>query len=127
MASAKERSAERKRGVNEAHSQYEALFALWPKAFPRRSCDVRPLARSMAKMIAPSLGWSVLYAEGVLSAWKSRAAYCRAVLTYSERIALDGSALGQEVDDKSRNLASKRLAALEARRAEKKVNPDKGA
>jgi sRNA-binding protein len=45
----------------------------------------------------------------VLSVWKRRETYCRAVLNYSERIALDGTPCGEAVDDKARQLA---LASL---------------
>jgi sRNA-binding protein len=62
----------------------------------------------------------------VLRVWKSRAAYCTAVLAHPKRINLDnldGSASDEEVDEKARALAKEQLAVLASRppRAQKKA------
>ena len=46
------------------------------------------------------------------------AAYCRAVLSHDQRIALDG-ALAEPVDAKAKDLAAKRLAQIAAKAAKK--------
>ena len=43
------------------------------------------------EVIATEMSWSRAYTRAVLSVWKGREAYCRAVLAYPTRIALDGS------------------------------------
>ena len=48
-----------------------------------------------------------------------REAYCKAVLCYAQRINLDGSATGEEVDDEARARAKERLDKIAARAAEK--------
>jgi sRNA-binding protein len=53
---------------------------------------------------------------GVLAGWKMAAVYCRAVLCYDQRIALDG-ALAEVVDAEAKDLAAKQLAKLAARKA----------
>jgi ProQ/FINO family len=109
--------SEKKRGYEEAFLQFEILRAKWPKAFPAKGHQVRPLASGAVKIVATMLGWSPPYARAVLQAWKLREAYCRAVLAYSERITLDGAASGEVVDDVARALATERLAVIKARRA----------
>jgi sRNA-binding protein len=59
------------------------------------------------------------YTLGVLAGWKMAAVYCRAVLCYDQRIALDGSP-AETVDAEAKDLATKRLAELAARKATKK-------
>ncbi len=46
--------------------------------------------------------WSPDYARAVLTVWKLRPAYCKAILRYPTRINLDGSPSGEEIDDASR-------------------------
>ena len=106
-----------KRGASESRQQIELLRARWPKAFPSKGHEVRPLANA-APAIAEALGWSNAYARGVLSPWVLREAYCRAVLAHARRINIDGSESEQTVDDEARVLASKRLALLAARKAQ---------
>ena len=65
---------------------------------------------------AAELGWNPVYARAVLNAWKRRDAYCRAVLTFSARIGLDGSETGEMVDDVARAKAGEMIAQREARR-----------
>jgi hypothetical protein len=45
-----------------------------------------------------------------LERWKRRDAYCRAVLDYPTRIALDGSQTGETVDDFARAAACEDIA-----------------
>jgi sRNA-binding protein len=74
---------------------------------------------------AEAFGWSAAYTRAVLRVWKSRAAYCTAVLAHPTRINLDGSAIDEEVDEKARALAKEQLAVLASRppRAQKKAAP----
>ncbi len=110
------RSDERKRGNQDARQAFEILRAKWPKAFPLKGHEVRPLA-NVAPAIMEALGWSNSYARGALSAWKARESYCRAVLAHPMRINLDGSASGSAVDDEARAMATARLAQIAARKA----------
>jgi sRNA-binding protein len=66
------------------------------------------------------MGWSLPYTLGVLGRWKMAAVYCQAVLLYDQRIALDGSP-AETVDAEAKDLASKQLAQLAARKATKKA------
>jgi sRNA-binding protein len=115
---------ERNRGLKESREQIKVLQDKWPAAFPKQASLVRPLANGTAKTIAAAFGWSVAYTRAVLRVWKSRAAYCTAVLAHPKRINLDGSANDEEVDDKARALAKEQLAVLASRpRAQKKAKP----
>ena len=106
-----------KRGASESRQQIELLRARWPKAFPAKGHEVRPLANA-APAIAEALGWSNAYARGVLSPWVLREAYCRAVLAHAMRINLDGSESEQTVEDEARAMATARLALLADRKAQ---------
>ncbi len=110
------RSDDRKRGNQDARQAFEILRARWPKAFPLKSHEVRPLANA-APAIVGALGWSNAYARGVLKAWKARESYCRAVLAHPMRINLDGSASELAVDDEARAMAAARLEQIAARKA----------
>jgi len=106
-----------KRGASESRQQIELLRARWPKAFPAKGHEVRPLANA-APAIAEALGWSNAYARGVLRPWVLREAYCRAVLAHAMRINLDGSESELTVDDEARAMATARLALIAARKAQ---------
>ena len=110
---------ETKRGCQEASKQFDVLRATWPQAFPTKSHLVRPLASGSARRVADALGWSPAYTRAVLRAWKLRDAYCKAVLDYPQRINLDGSASGEEIDDTARRNAKERLARIAKRQAKK--------
>jgi hypothetical protein len=56
---------------------------------------------------------------GVLGRWKMAEVYCQAVLCHDQRIALDG-APAETVDAEARDLATKHLEQLAARKAAKK-------
>jgi sRNA-binding protein len=56
----------------------------------------------------------------VLGRWKMAAVYCEAVLSHDRRIGLDGSP-AEMVDSEAKDLATKQLAQLEARKAAKKA------
>jgi sRNA-binding protein len=88
------------------------------RGFPIKHQDVRPLAASAVGVIAATMGWSTGYTRGVLFGWKMTAAYCRAVLSHDQRIALDG-APAEPVDAKAKDLATKRLAQIAAKAAKK--------
>ena len=117
---ASKRKSEKTRGCKEAVAQFEVLRAKWPKAFPLQCSEIRPLASGVGKTLQETFGWSPPYAHAVLWMWKMRAAYCRAILAYRDRISLDGEIDG-EVDDAARHMAEKRLAAIKANR-ERKVD-----
>ena len=106
-----------KRGAGESRQQIELLRARWPKAFPAKGHEVRPLANA-ASAIAEALGWSNAYTRGVLSPWVLREAYCRAVLAHAMRINLDGSESELTVDGEARAMATKRLEQIAARKAQ---------
>jgi sRNA-binding protein len=105
-----------KRGVAESRQQIEILRARWPKAFPAKNHEVRPLAVPAAE-VAEATGWTPRYAKGVLSVWKGREAYCRAVQRYSIRMKLDGSVIEDAVDDEARAMAASRLEQIAAKKA----------
>src|SRR5271155_4279300 len=82
---------ERDRGTKESRQQLAVLRAKWPRAFPVNGQDVRPLAiGTPPREIAAVMGWSHPFTLGVLAGWKMAPVYCRAVLCYEQRIALDG-------------------------------------
>jgi sRNA-binding protein len=109
---------ERARGKKEARQQLVALRERWPLAFPSKNQDVRPLSIGAAREIAAAMGWQLPYTLGVLGGWKMAPVYCRAVLRYEQRIALDG-APAEAVDAEAKDLAAKRLAELAAGKAAK--------
>src|SRR5208282_2804177 len=112
-----------RRGAKDARQAFELLRARWPKAFPAKSHEVRPLA-SAVPAIVEALGWSPQYAKGVLSVWKGREAYCRAILLDPNRVKLDGSVIEGAVDDEARAMATARLewiAAGKAKAAERRA------
>ena len=111
---------EQLRGRNEAHTQIEVLKAKWPAMFNDPK-NVRPLAGSVAGEIAAALGWTRGYARGVMLVWKSRKAYCRAILCYSVRINLDGSPSDETVNDRDRELAKATLDQNAVRNAAKRA------
>ncbi len=113
------KKSEQKRGYKEASKQFDLLRTKWPKAFPAKSHEVRPLASGAVTKLVDAFGWSHPYARAVLRTWKMREAYCRAVLCYPQRINLDGSATGEEVDEGSRARAKERLDKIAARAAGK--------
>jgi sRNA-binding protein len=107
---------ERERGTKESRQQFAVLREKWPLAFPITDQDVRPLMIGAAREIAGAMGWSVAYTLGVLSSWKMSPAYCQAVLSHDQRIALDG-APAELIDAQAKDQAAKRLAQLAARAA----------
>jgi sRNA-binding protein len=107
---------ERDRGSKEFPQQLEGLRERWPLAFPTEHKDVRPLAMGAARQVAAETGWSLPYTLGVLTRWKMAAIYCQAVLAHDQRIGLDGSP-AEMVDAEARELATKQMAQLEARKA----------
>jgi sRNA-binding protein len=111
---------ERDRGTQESRQQLAVLREKWPLAFPINHQDVRPLAIGATREIAAAMGWSLPYTLGVLGSWKMAPVYCRAVLSYDQRIALDG-APAEVVDAEAKDLATKRLAQLATRKAAKKA------
>ena len=106
---------ERQRGAKEAGQQVAVLREKWPLAFPVRHQDVRPLALGTVGQIAEAMGW---YTIGVLTYWKMAPVYCQAVLSHDQRVTLDG-APAEPVDAEAKELATKQLAKLAARKAAK--------
>jgi sRNA-binding protein len=110
--------SDRTRGAQDAQQAFDLLRARWPKAFPAKSHEVRPLV-TIAAELQEAFGWSPAYAKGVLSAWKARESYCRAVLAYPNRVGLDGSPTEAIVDDqaRARAMAAARLEQIAAKKA----------
>jgi sRNA-binding protein len=111
-----------RRGLKESRTAIETLQTRWPAAFPKRVHLVRPLATGIVELITADTGWSKDYARAVLTVWKSRDGYCKAVLQHERRHDLTGAATDQAVDDVSREQSRQRLVenlAARARRAEK--------
>jgi sRNA-binding protein len=113
------RKTEQKRAYQEATRQLEVLRARWPNAFPVKGHLVRPLAGGAVQALVEELGWSAQYARTVLRVWKMKTAYCQAVLRYPTRIGLDGSLSDEQVDDRSRQAATRTLEEIAARRIRK--------
>jgi ProQ/FINO family len=109
-------SPEIKRGLKEGHLHFETLRSRWPRAFPYKRHEVRPLASSVAPMVAAELQWSEPFARGVLKRWKSGEWYCRACLVHLTRIAIDGSQTEETVDDEARAMARQQIEWLKAKR-----------
>ena len=108
------------RGLKESRAQIEVLKAKWPSIFNDPK-NVRPLAGSVLPQVATALGWSNGYTRGVFKVWKSRNAYCRAVLCYSVRVNLDGSLSDETINDRDRELAKGQLAKNAVRNAAKRA------
>lgn len=108
--------AERRKGLREAPEKFEQLRQKWPKAFPAKSHEVRPLAKETAKTVATEFGWNYQYARAVLERWKLRNAYCCAVLTYQKRYTLDGLESDEPVDERAKTRAREMIENRQARR-----------
>jgi hypothetical protein len=106
---------ERDRGTQESRQQLAVLRAKWPLAFPVNDQDVRPVAIRAAGEIAAAMGWSLPYTLGVLAGWKMAEAYCKAVLCYEQRVALDGSP-AETVDGEAKDLATRGSQRVRPRR-----------
>src|SRR3954449_7842894 len=108
---------QRLQGLKESAKAIALLQEKWPRAFPKKYAAVRPLARPVKQSIIAGTGWGGGYTHGVLAAWKSRLAYCDAVLRDSVRIDISGKATDEVVDGTSRAMAAeKRKQVLEGRR-----------
>src|SRR5277367_2293574 len=77
--------SEKKRGYEEGGQKIELLRARWPKAFPAKSHEVRPLTNGAQQTMVEEFGWSPVYARAVLTVWKLRPSYCQAILRYPTR------------------------------------------
>ena len=108
--------AERRKGLREAPEKLEQLRQKWPKAFPTKSKDIRPLATSASKTIATEFGWSYQYTRAILERWKLRNDYCRAVLAYQRRHTLDGLESDEIVDEGAKMRAREMIENRQARR-----------
>ena len=111
---------DRSSGKKASRQQLLALREKWPRAFPDSDRDIRPLAVNASSEIAAAMGWSLPYTLGVLDKWKMSPVYCEAVLHCDRRINLDGTA-AEPIDQQAKDLATKRLAQLAARKAAKKT------
>lgn len=87
----------------------------WPKAFPRDTTRIKPLVVHALGIIAQEMGWTTMYARGVLQPWKKRAAYCKAVLRETNRINLDGSKSTELISDDARRDAQAQLEVIQQR------------
>jgi sRNA-binding protein len=113
---ASENAIERKRGAVESRERVNSLRERWPLAFPIARADVRPLAIGSHEVIADAMGWGVAFTLGVLAVWKGSPSYCESVLR-DQRINLDGSPSGEEVDERAKDMATKQLAKFKAKKA----------
>jgi sRNA-binding protein len=113
------KKAEQRRGFKEGAQQFELLRAKWPKAFPIKSHEIRPLTNGAQQALVEAFGWTPDYARGVLALWKTRPVYCKAILCYSTRINLDGSASAEDIGDTPRAMATQRLEKIAEQRAKK--------
>jgi sRNA-binding protein len=102
-------------GMKDAANAIRLLQQKWPRAFPVKYTEVRPLASSVTKTIAAEMRWNRFYTRGVVSVWKSRDAYCDAVLRGGERYDLDGEPTEEQVDDNSKDQALQRRTARAAK------------
>lgn len=100
--------AEKKRGQTEAQTAIASLQQRWPEMFPANPFRVKPLAISIANVLAAEMDWSFPYALAVSRTWKGRSAYCKAILNYATRFNLDGS-LAEPIDEQARSYARHRL------------------
>ena len=112
----KKKQIEWKRGGHEARQAIEILRARWPKAFPAKAHEVRPLSIKAIEL-RKEMGWSYKYALAVLNKWKQRESYCRAILLYPNRIDLDGSLTEETVEDGARAMAKEQLDRIAAQKA----------
>jgi sRNA-binding protein len=92
----------------------------WPAIFS--DLKTKPVASSVLPQVAAALGWTLGYTRGVFQVWKSRNAYCRAVLRDSIRVNLDGSPSEEVVDDKAREMAKTQLDKNAARNTAKRAH-----
>jgi hypothetical protein len=114
------------RGLKESAAGIALLRSLWPKAFPQQAHFV--MVSGLAGQIAERTGWSPRYAAGVLRGWKLRRAYCQAVLQYERRWNLEGEEVADAVvEDAARELASKQLGRIAARRAKRRSREPRNA
>jgi hypothetical protein len=102
------------------HSSARAAFReRWPLAFPTKHEDVRPLA--MASPAKSPRRWGgrfpIRSASSRDGKWRRST---QAVLSHDQRIGLDGSP-AELVDAEAKELATKQMAQLEARKAAKKA------
>src|ERR1700687_4838245 len=114
---ASENEIERKRGAVESRERVESLRERWPLAFPIARADVRPLAIGSDNVIADAMGWALVCTLVVLAVWKGSPSYCESVLRDQQRINLDGSPSGEEVDERAKDMATKQLAKFKAKKA----------
>src|SRR4051812_4076739 len=113
----KTRKAQRLQGLKESAQAIALLQEKWPCAFPKKYGAVKPLARSVKEAVVAGMDWDLYYTSGVLAAWKSRLAYCDAILRDTIRVDIHGNATNEVVDDTSRAMAAeKRKQVLEGRR-----------
>jgi sRNA-binding protein len=111
------RKAQSLQGLKESAKAIALLQEKWPRAFPKKYGAVKPLARSVKEAIIAGTSWNKNYTYGVLAAWKSRMAYCDAILRDTVRIDIDGNATDEVVNDESRTQAEQqRQQIIEARR-----------
>ena len=111
------RKSQSLQGLKESAKAIALLQEKWPRAFPKKYGAVKSLARSVKEAIVAGTGWNKNYTNGVLTAWKSRMAYCDAILRDTVRIDIDANATDEVVNDGSRTQAEQqRQQIIEARR-----------
>src|SRR4051812_9215679 len=111
-----DRNSEARRAYREWWIAITLLQQRWPAAFPETPQQVRPLIAGLIPLIAAALDWSRPYTRAVLSTWKLRPAYCRAVLVHPVRFDLEGNPTDQPVDEGARTRAKTRLDTWASKR-----------
>lgn len=94
--------ARRRQGKIESRKAIALLQEKWPRAFPKKFADVKPLASSVKATVMAEMGWDKDYAHGVLMTWKLRLSYCDAVVRGDTRIDINGNVTAEIVDEKSK-------------------------
>src|SRR3954470_14953348 len=124
VAESKRRRGKREfaEGRRAAKRIFPQLRERYPAAFPTKAALVRPLVVSANRQISEEFGFSLKFVRGLLFDWKESEPYCRAVLTYTVRIKLDGEVDPERgVEDQARRMARQQLDRIERRRAARKA------
>jgi hypothetical protein len=111
---------ERDRGTKEARQQLAVLREKWPFAFPSSIKTFGHWRWASPARSPRQCAGRFPTRSACLAAGKWRRSTVRLVLAYEQRIALDGSP-AETVDAEAKDLATKQLAQLAARKAAKKA------
>jgi sRNA-binding protein len=114
----------RRQGMIESAKAIALLQEKWPRAFPKKFSNVKPLASSVKTTIIAEMGWDKDYTHGVLKAWRVRLSYCEAVLRSDKRIDINGNPTTEIISETSKTEARERreiiLETMRRRAAKRK-------